>query len=69
MILIEEKSLSTFWEFNDSSFEQAWMPFTQECFVANVVEIGQDKKIFYISLMYFTISKLSPLRKKRGLSF
>ena len=46
MILIEEKSLSTFWEFNDSSFEQAWMPFTQECFVANVVEIGQDKKIF-----------------------
>ena len=46
MILIEEKSLSTFWEFNDSSFEQAWMPFTQECYVANVVEIAQDKKIF-----------------------
>ena len=34
---------------NGSSFEQTWIPFTQGCFVPNLVEIGPvvlEKKIF-----------------------
>ena len=30
----------TLWEFNCSSFEQTWIPFTQGCFVPNLVEIA-----------------------------
>ena len=38
------------------SFEQTWIPKTQECIVPCLVEIGSvvlDKKIFLISSMYF----------------
>ena len=41
MIKRTKNLLSTFWELNGSSFEQSWIPFTQECFVPNLVEIGQ----------------------------
>ena len=35
-----KKPLSTFWEFNGSSYQQSWIPFTQGCFMPNLVEIG-----------------------------
>ena len=40
----------------DPSFEQKWVPFTQECFVPSLVEISSvvlEKKIFLISSIYF----------------
>ena len=51
-----------------ASFEQTWIPFTQECFVPSLVEISPvvlKKKIFKILLMYFkfAISLLSPVGK------
>ena len=53
---------------NGSSFEQAWIPFTQECCVAGLVEIGPmvlEQKIFKISssmyIWYFII--ISPWKR------
>ena len=51
IILIKrrKKPLFTLWEVNGSSFEQTWIPFTQGCFVPNLVEIGpavMEKKFF-----------------------
>mgnify|MGYP003692099707 CR=1 FL=1 len=40
------------------SFGQTWIPFTQECFVPNFIEIGPvvlEKKNFKFSSMYFVI--------------
>ena len=54
------------------SFEQTWIPITQECFVPSLVEIGPmvfKKKIFKLLQCIFAISLLSPLRKERGPSF
>ena len=48
--------LFTLRKLNGSSFKQTWIPFTQGCFVPNLVEIGLvplEKKIFLISSMYF----------------
>ena len=44
------------WEWNGSSFEQTWIPFTQECFVPSLVGICTvvlEEKFFLISSMYF----------------
>ena len=52
LILIERKNPH---ELNVSSFEQVWIPFTQGCCVADLVEIGPmvlEQKIFKISSMY-----------------
>ena len=51
--------------------KKQWIPFTQECFVPSLVEIGQmvlEKKIFWICQCIFAIS-LSPLGNRRGPSF
>ena len=49
-MLIKEKKKKSFilWEWNGSSFEQTWIPFTQGCFVPKLVEIGSvvlEKKV------------------------
>ena len=39
---------SPFWKGRGPSFEQTWIPFTQECFIPSLVEIGPavlEKKI------------------------
>ena len=46
-----------------------WIPLTQGCFESSLVEIGLvvlEKKIFFISSMYFDISLLSPFWKRAG---
>ena len=53
----------------DPSFEQKWVPFTQECFVPSLVEISSvvlEKKIFLISLMYFHYFVIISPRKRAG---
>ena len=46
-------------------------PFTQGCFVPNLVEIGPAvlEMIFEFRQCIFAISKLSPFRRGRGPSF
>ena len=49
-----------------------WIPFTRECFVPSLVEIGLvvlENKILKLRLCIFAISLLSPLWKGRGPSF
>ena len=68
----KKKPLLTFWELNSSSCEQTWIPFTQECFVPNLVENGPSvlkKRIFSFRQCIFAIDKLSPLGKGHGPSF
>ena len=53
-------------------FEQTWIPFTQECIVPSLVEIGQvvlENKILKFRQRIFTISLLSLLGKESGPSF
>ena len=40
LIKRRKKPLFTLWELNGSSFEQNWIPFTQDIFVPNLVEIS-----------------------------
>ena len=63
--------LSTLVKGGDTSFEQIWISFMQEFFVPSLVEIGSvvlEKKIFYLSQCFSTISNLSSLEKERGSS-
>ena len=57
--------LFTLWELNASSFEQTWIPFTQGCFVPNLVEIGSavQENILKFRQCIFAISLISPLGK------
>ena len=52
---------------SDPSFEQFWIPFTQECFVSTLVEIGLvvlENKIFKILSVYFRyLFIISPWKK------
>ena len=51
------------------AFEQTWIPFTQGCFVPNLVEIGQavlEKKIFEFRQCIFAIWLLSYPGKERA---
>ena len=58
------------WKRAGTSFEQIWIPFTQECIVPSLVEIDPMvlDKIFKFRQSIFAISLLSPLGKK-ALSF
>ena len=51
------------------SFEQIWIPITQECFVPSLVEIGTlilEKKIFRFLQFIFAFLFLSSLGKRCG---
>ena len=64
LIKRRKKQLFTLWEFNGSSFEQTWIPFTQGCIVPNLVEIGKvvlEKNIFKFRQCNFAIWLFSPL--------
>ena len=54
-----KKLLFTSWELYGSSFEQTWIPFTQECFVPN--GSGEDFKISSMYYCYFII--ISPWKR------
>ena len=54
------------------SFEQTWIPFTQECFEPRLIEISSvvlEKNLWKFCQCIFTISLLSPLGKGWGPSF
>ena len=72
MLIKRKKIIISLWELNGSSFEQTWIPFTQRCNVAGLVEIGPvvlEKKIFLMCQCIFAILLLSPFGKGRGPSF
>ena len=51
------------------SFEQTWIPITQGCTVAGLIEIGPvvlEKKIFLISSTYFRCFVIKPPWKRAG---
>ena len=51
------------------SFEQSWIPFTQEFFVPSLVDISSvvlKKKIFLISSMYFHDVNINSHRERAG---
>ena len=64
----KEKTLR---EFIGSSFEQAWIPFTQRCFVPKLVEIGPvvlEKKISKFRKCVFSLfHNYLPLQRGRSL--
>ena len=58
LIKRRKNSLFTLWELNGFSFEQTWIPFTQGCTVAGLVEIGWNLSSgswedFLLLSMYF----------------
>ena len=64
-----ENKEKTLWEFIGSSFEQAWIPFTQGCLVSRLVEIDSvvlEKKIFKFIQCIFPICVIISPWKRAG---
>ena len=62
----------TLWELNGSSFDQTWIPYTQRCFVPNLVEIGPavlEKKILnFVNVFWNSLFRnYLPLEKGKAL--
>ena len=61
-----KKQLFTLWEVNGYSFEQTWIPFTQGCFVPNLVEFAQRfwRRFFFNFVNVFSLFRnYLPLEK------
>ena len=68
IMLIERRKTPyfTLWEFNDSSFEQTWIPFIKGCFVRNLIEICPavlENFIFNFVNVFTLFRKYLPLQK------